>query len=87
MLKFQVFVTEIPPQDEDARVVRAVEAAAGRFAGKVEVDVLPLDGPEAETIGIQASPTVMEGGMALSVGPGLSAGRLKRYIEAQLGSE
>ncbi len=85
MLKFKIFVAEIPPQDEEARVVRAVEAASQRFPDQVAIEVLPIDGAEAEEFGIQASPTVMEGGMALSVGPGLSAGRLKRYIEAQLG--
>lgn len=84
LLRIQVFVASVPPEDDDARAVRAVEAAAGRFPGQVEVEALPLDGPEGSELGLQMSPTVMAGGMAISVGGPISAGRLKRYIEAQL---
>ena len=85
MLKFRIFVAAVPPEGDDARVVRAVEAAGSRFPDRVEVEILPADGPEAADVGIQMTPAVFEGGMAISVGPSLSAGRLKRYIEMQLG--
>jgi len=87
LLTIGVFVTGDPPQDEDARAVKVVEAVAARFAEQVRVEVLSIDGERAEELGLRLAPTVVEGDMVLSVGEPLSAGRLKRYVEARLGEE
>lgn len=85
MLRLSVFVSADPPQGEDARAVHVVCAAAARFPGEVDVAVMPLAGEEAAALGLSVSPTVVEGDTVLCVGGQLSAGRLKRYLEAQLG--
>ncbi|MBM3501472.1 MAG: hypothetical protein FJX74_22690 [Armatimonadetes bacterium] len=87
MLSISIFVTDDPPQGEDARTVRAVEAVAARFPGAVVVQLFPLDGERAEDLGLRMGPAVVEGDMVLSVGEPISAGRLRRYIEARLGEE
>lgn len=84
MLTISVFVASDPPQGEDAHTLKVVEAVAARFPGEVAVEVLPITGEKAEALGLRLSPTVVEGGLVLSVGEPLSAGRLKRYVEAQL---
>lgn len=85
VLTLRVFVNEDPPEGEAAHAVRVVQAAAARFPGRVEVAVLPLASEEASALGVSVSPTVVDGDMVLSVGGPISAGRLKRYLEAQLG--
>jgi len=87
VLTISVFTAGDPPEGEAARTVKVVQAVAARFPGQVGVEVLPLDGERAEVLGLQVSPTVVEGDMVLSVGEPLSAGRLKRYIEARLGGD
>ena len=87
LLTLSVFVGEHPPVGEEARTVRAVAAVAARFAGEVEVVVLPIDGPQGTALGLTAGPVVVEGETVLSVGGLPSAGRLKRYLEAQLGAQ
>ena len=84
MLTVSVFVSADPPQGDDARAVKVARAVAGRFPGRVTVEVLPIAGDRAIELGLRIGPTVMEGDMVLSVGEQLSAGRLKRYIEARL---
>jgi len=85
VLRLRVFVSADPPEGEDARAVRVVQAAAARFPGEVDIAVAPLGSDEAVALGLSVSPTVVEGDTVLSVGGQLSAGRLKRYLEAQLG--
>ncbi len=85
MLRVRVFVNTDPPQGEDARVLHVVRAAIARFPDEVEVTVGSLTSEEAAALGLTTSPTVIEGDTVLSVGGQLSAGRLKRYLEAQLG--
>jgi len=87
LLTISVFVAGDPPQGEDARAVKVVQAVAARFPETVGVELLSIDGDRAEELGLRISPSVIEGGMVLSVGEPLSAGRLKRYIEARLGEE
>ena len=84
MLTLTVFVSADPPQGDDARAVRVLTAVADRFPDRVAVEVLPIGGDRAADLGLSRSPTVIEGDMVLSVGEELSAGRLKRYIEARL---
>jgi hypothetical protein len=84
LLTIRVFVADDPPQGTDARAVKVARAVAARFEGQVAVEVQPIAGERAEELGLRVSPTVMEGDMVLSVGEQLSAGRLKRYIEARL---
>ena len=85
MLTISVFVSNEPPDGEEARAVKVVQAVAARFPGQVTVEVLPVAGERGEALGLRLSPTVVEGDMVLSVGEQLSAGRLKRYIEMRLG--
>lgn len=84
VLRISVFVSGEPPEGADAQVVKVVRAVAARFPNRVTVELLPIRGGTAERLGLQVSPTVLEGDMVLSVGEPLSAGRLKRYIEARL---
>jgi hypothetical protein len=87
VLTLRVFVGTGPPQGEDARVLQVAKTAAARFPGEVEVAVMPIGGEEATELGLRGSPTMVGGGTVLSVGGQLSAGRLKRYLEAQLGHD
>lgn len=87
MLTISIFVDRDPPEGEGERTVRVVRAVAARFPAAVAVEVLPLDGERAEELGLRMGPAVVEGEMVLSVGEPLSAGRLKRYIEARLEEE
>jgi hypothetical protein len=84
LLTIRVFVADDPPEGADARAVKVVRAVAARFERQVGVEVLPIAGERAEELGLRVTPTVMEGDMVLSVGEQLSAGRLKRYVEARL---
>jgi hypothetical protein len=84
LLTISVFVAQDPPQGEDAQALRVVQAVAARFPETVGVELLSITGERAEKLGLRLSPTVVEGDMVLSVGEPLSAGRLKRYIEARL---
>ena len=84
MLTLTVFVAEGPLPEHETHVLKAVQAVAARFPERVTVEVLPISGERAEQLGLRVSPTVVEGGMVLSVGADLSAGRLKRYVEMRL---
>jgi len=85
VLTISVFVSNEPPEGEDARTVKVAEAVAARFPAQVTVEVLPIASERGEALGLRFGPTVVEGDMVLSVGEQLSAGRLKRYIEMRLG--
>jgi hypothetical protein len=86
MLTLRVFVNDpAAPGEREATAIKRVQAAAGRFADRVEVRVLSLDDDEALDFGATVAPTIIVGETVISVQEPPLAGQIKRFIELELG--
>lgn len=75
------------PSPESARALQHAQAAAGRFADRVQVEALDLKDPRVAELGLGVAPTVLVGGLAVAVGTAPPAGHLVRALEAALARE
>ena len=83
----QVFVTDPENPGPPAQTaIRRAEAVARRLEGRVTVQVLALDSPEAQALGAALEPTVAVQEMLIAIGQPPMAGHLLRAVEAALES-
>lgn len=75
------------PSPVAARALHHVQAAAGRLAGQVSVEVLALDDPRALEFGLGLEPAVLVGSLLIAAGQAPPAGHVLRAIEAALARE
>ena len=88
MIHLQVFVANpTDPSPVAATALQRVRAAARRFGGQVEVNVIALDDEAALERGIGMEPAVLVGELLVAVGQAPPAGHLVRAIEVALQRE